>query len=274
MQRGKLNFIELGLPLIFLLLSACARHPVTFPDLQISTDFDAFPVATDGFLIQAALKNGNASTLRIYIEGDGRAYVTKKRPSFNPTPRNPVALYLAMEDPSVSVGYLARPCQFLQGDNCADDQYWTNARYSPAVVSAMDQAVSQLKAHAGAQFVDLVGYSGGGSIALLVAARRTDVLQVTTVAGNIDLDAWVADHRYSPLLGSLNPKFSIDRLKGVPRLHFVGESDTVVKPEIAFSYEAAASDNAGKVVVVEGQGHSCCWIEVWKKLINQYGLVQ
>lgn len=51
-------------------------------------------------------------TIRIYIEGDGRAWESKTKLSMNPTPSNPVALKLAIVDPLKSVAYIARPGQF------------------------------------------------------------------------------------------------------------------------------------------------------------------
>ena len=55
-------------------------------------------------------------TLRVYIEGDGHAWESRTRPASDPTPRNPVALDLAMADPGTDpVLYLARPCQRTDG---------------------------------------------------------------------------------------------------------------------------------------------------------------
>ncbi|MEX2353586.1 MAG: alpha/beta hydrolase, partial [Gammaproteobacteria bacterium] len=49
----------------------------------------------------------------VYIEGDGRAYVSRHRVSADPVPRNPLAFRLAVVDPSPAVIYIARPCQFV-----------------------------------------------------------------------------------------------------------------------------------------------------------------
>ena len=50
--------------------------------------------------------------VNIYIEGDGRAWLNKNRPSLDPTPKNSLALKLAEIDPAPNVIYLARPCQY------------------------------------------------------------------------------------------------------------------------------------------------------------------
>src|SRR5262245_4836743 len=51
--------------------------------------------------------------LRIYIEGDGRAWLTRQQRSDDPTPRNAIGLRLASADMSPNVAYLARPCQYV-----------------------------------------------------------------------------------------------------------------------------------------------------------------
>jgi hypothetical protein len=72
--------------------------------------------------------------------------------------------------------------------------------YGPvlSVISASNQAVDALKQRYGAQEIVLVGYSGGGAVAALVAARRTDVVRLVTVAGNLDHLAWTHLHSVPP----------------------------------------------------------------------------
>jgi hypothetical protein len=43
-------------------------------------------------------------TLTIYIEGDGRTWITRSKLSSNPTPKNPLALKLAVLDTSAECG--------------------------------------------------------------------------------------------------------------------------------------------------------------------------
>ncbi len=47
--------------------------------------------------------------LRIYIEGDGFAYVTRGQPSIDPTPINLVPLRLAAVDSGANIAWVARP---------------------------------------------------------------------------------------------------------------------------------------------------------------------
>ena len=76
--------------------------------------------------------------LTVYIEGDGFAWATRSRPSFNPTPKRPMGLELALGHPGGNVAYLARPCQFVgetEFRGCTP-LAWTHARFSEAAVAS------------------------------------------------------------------------------------------------------------------------------------------
>lgn len=105
-----------------------------------------------------------ADMLTVYIEGDGFAWVDARTPSFDPTPRDPVALRLALGDPDGHAVYLARPCQYVTGAdrrNCGK-KYWTSHRFAQETVDAASLVVDRLKQRYHASSVMLVGYSGGG----------------------------------------------------------------------------------------------------------------
>ena len=55
------------------------------------------------------------------------------------------------------------------------------------VVRVSKQAIDTLKQQFQSEEIVLVGYSGGGAIAALVAARRADVADLISVAGNLDI---------------------------------------------------------------------------------------
>ena len=74
--------------------------------------------------------------------------------------------------------------------------------------------VDALKRDAGAAKVILVGYSGGGAIAVLLAARRLDVAGVITVSADLDLAYWTQRDGLAPLSGSLAVT-SFDHTSGV-----------------------------------------------------------
>lgn len=209
-----------------------------------------------------------ADVLTIYIEGDGLAWLDASTPSADPTPSDPLALRLALAHRGGPAVYLARPCQYVDAarTGCAQ-RYWTHARFAEAVVQASDEAVTQLKQRFAAQQVVLVGYSGGGAVAALVAARRTDVVHLVTVAGNLDHRAWTAHHRVRPLTESLNPADVADRLTSIPQTHWLGGQDRVIPLALARQWLAAlrGSGNA-QLRVVDTFDHHCCWAEHWPAL--------
>lgn len=56
-----------------------------------------------------------------------------------------------------------------------------------------------------AQELILVGYSGIGTIAAVLAARRHDVSLPVTFTASLDTEFWIKYHQVSPLDGSLKP---------------------------------------------------------------------
>jgi len=210
--------------------------------------------------------------LTVYIEGDGFAWRTYRHPSTDPTPHNPVALKLALQHPNKSVAYLARPCQYqndLEKSSLCDHVFWTNKRYSPEVIEASKQALTQLKNIYNAKELVLVGYSGGAAVAALLAAQRNDVIKLITVAGNLDHQAWTRLHHLTPLTGSLNPADYRNKLQTIPQVHFVGEQDKNTPPSLIKDFIATyESVKFAKVVEVPGQSHNCCWQELWQSLIS------
>lgn len=211
--------------------------------------------------------------LTVYLEGDGAAWLTPNRLSADPTPKHPLVLQLAAMDPAANVVYLARPCQFVmlpdRGRNC-QETHWSDQRFSEEMVTAIDQAISELVAETAAPALDLVGYSGGGALAVLVAARRQDVRSLRTVAGNLDHQEFSRYHRVSPLSGSLNPIDVAEKVALIPQLHFVGRQDDTVPERITERFLAAlpAPNCAGKVEVAEAD-HANGWLAQWPGLLQR-----
>lgn len=207
--------------------------------------------------------------LTVYIEGDGLAWLTRSQPSNDPTPRNPVGLQLALRHPQGLAAYLARPCQYTapqDAQNCRQT-YWTDGRFAPEVIDASDRAVDQLKQRFGAARLVLVGYSGGGAVAALLAARRKDVVRLVTVAGNLDHRAWTTLHHVPALKNSLNPADEWRSLVGLPQRHFVGEQDKVVSRAVADAYAARfPPQRRPEVIEIPDFDHACCWAEQWDSI--------
>ncbi|KXS53941.1 MAG: hypothetical protein AWU57_1676 [Marinobacter sp. T13-3] len=208
-------------------------------------------------------------SLTVYIEGDGLAWVTRSRPSADPTPIQPIGLQLALADPEPKAVYLARPCQYVKSPAC-QPEYWLDKRFSPEIIEATGAALDELKVRYSATTLLLVGYSGGGAVAALLAAERDDVKALVTVAGNLDHEFWTNYHQISPLNGSLNPADRASGLARMPQWHFVGGSDAVIPPEALSAYTRQLPGSAPVVRVVKPDyGHQCCWVESWPTLIRQ-----
>lgn len=204
-----------------------------------------------------------SDTLTVYIEGDGAPWVSSTLPPGDPTPLNPTSLILAGKDGRRPILYVARPCQYLDAAELRSChyRYWTAGRFSPEVVNAIDEVINRVKAATGTRWVRLIGFSGGGVIAALLAAQREDVLDLTTVAAPLDIEAWSAFHQISPLQGSLNPMDFIKALSQIRQLHLVGENDSIVPSVYVKSVEARMP--FAQFVFVPGYTHNCCWGENW-----------
>ena len=216
---------------------------------------------------------GPADTIHVYIEGDGRAWI-RRLPPEDPTPTDPVALHLALADGANAVLYLARPCQLTTRatEGACALPYWSSHRFSEEVVSSMNLAVDRFKKESGARQLVIIGYSGGGAVAALIAARRDDVGLLITVAGTLDHRLWTSHHQVSPLRGSLNPVDQAARLASIPQTHFVGADDEIIPPLIAESYmRALPSRKNARVIRMPGYDHPCCWAKDWPALLARAG---
>lgn len=215
----------------------------------------------------------DSGVLAVYIEADGVAWVTPTQRSSDPTPSDTLTLQLAILDPTPNRLYLARPCQFVPPRElaaCSPD-YWTSHRYAPEIVAALNDAIEQEKRRTRAHKITLFGYSGGGGLAILVAAERNDVTRIVTVAGMLDHAAWTRAHRDSPLTGSLNPAEAANRVSQIRQIHFVGRDDETVPPAIAESYLGHVRDRSKiSVIEISGADHTCCWVEKWPALLRSY----
>ena len=258
------------------LLSSCATSLSRLSDevdqVAIQRGFQKELVTTDPFVLTTYSRlTKTGEPIHVYIEGDGYAWVTPSRVSGNPTPRHPMMLSLAMEDTSANVVYLARPCQYTPEELNAkfDSFYWTQGRFSEPVVKSMDEAVSHFVRKAQAKDVDLIGYSGGAAVAVLVAARREDVKSLRTIAGNLDPQAVNKYHGVSSLEGSLNPLDYADKIKGIPMRHFIGTKDKVIPSYVALSFADRIGDLFHQSVsIVNGATHSHGWSDHWRELLS------
>ena len=214
-----------------------------------------------------------AARLTVYIESDGAPWPWPDEPPVDPTPLKPLVVGLAAADPGVAVAYLSRPCQYLSDRELAncDPALWTKGRFRGDAVAATTRAVEVLKQLTGASSVNLVGYSGGGAMAALVAARRGDVKCLVTVASPLDTSAWTDSIGVSRLQGSLNPADFALSLLGVPQTHFRGIRDQTVPPRSAARFLSAVHN--ARVIDRADFDHECCWLRDWPTLYRQSCLI-
>ncbi len=123
----------------------------------------------------------------------------------------------------------------------------------------------------GASEVELIGYSGGGAIAALVAAARNDVVALTTVVAPLDHAVWTSHHNISAMPNSRNPVDVANALADTPQIHLVGGDDDIVPALVARAYlSRLPSSSPARLVVVDGFDHTCCWQRDWKQLRTRY----
>lgn len=261
---------------VLTLLCGCAHAPpdadaraATADAIATTAGWQRLRVRTEMFVLAAYASPPVADTpdvLTVYIEGDGLAWLNVSTASTDPTPLNPLALKLAVRDPGRSVAWLARPCQYTLSDappECSI-KWWTSHRFAEEVIAASTAAIDQLKRRVNARHIALVGYSGGGAVAALVAARRSDVIHLTTVAGNLDHRMWTQWHALTPLSGSLDAADVASSLAGIAQTHWVGGRDKIIGRRLADAFAARAPRaSRPQINVLAEADHYCCWDKYW-----------
>lgn len=222
-----------------------------------------FPLA-----VLAPQGTATAMRLRVYLEGDGHAWATTTQPSLDPSPHNLLVARLAVDDPTPNA-YLARPCQFVMAPAC-EPSLWTNRRFSQEMVTSVSQALDQMKPRYGNREFELVGYSGGAALALLLAAQREDVAQLQTLAGNLSPRLWAEMKGLSPFTGSLDPLDYRDRIASISQRHLAGDADDVVPASLAKAYlEQLRPYACSQVVISPATDHEQGWKSTWKTWRDQ-----
>jgi hypothetical protein len=265
---------KLALILLCLITTSCSLTQ-QYRRIAKQYDLDSQIITINGFRLQVYANQPYIQNLKqlkipiddlhVYIEGDGRAWKSLHTPSKNPTPKSPIMLKLMTLDPMPSI-YVGRPCYYLQNNKC-DVLLWTFARYGDDVVVALTQAYEQLSSHYSS--LTLIGHSGGGALAMLIASRLYKTKTVVTLAGNIDSDAWTTHHHYSPLYLSHNPAKQPLLPKHIRQFHYAGSNDTNVLPR--FIKETAERENA-HYDVLDGFDHTCCWEHRWPLILKSLAL--
>ena len=207
-----------------------------------------------------------ASTMTIYIEGDGASWLFKTIPPRNPTPSQSLVAAMAAEDQNQFVMYLARPCQFIavQTTKECDESMWTDGRFSTQVIAMSNQAIDRALLNVPAVRLNLVGHSGGGTLAALIAAQRSDVNCLVTMASPLDIIAWARALLIAPLTRSQNPAKPNANLQQIRQTHFLGEDDRIVTKESIGEYRNFPRD--AQFMTISGFDHRRYWVEQWPLL--------
>ena len=137
---------------------------------------------------------------------------------------------------------------------------------APKVVGSMAAVIKQLIEQYDVNEVKLIGHSGGGALAMLIAPRIKQVSQVVTIAANLDTEAWTTHHGYSRLYTSLNPADQPALSQRIAQWHFVGGRDSVVPPSLVKGYIGDQKNALG--ISINNFSHGCCWEGVWGQVIQ------
>ena len=203
--------------------------------------------------------DGRGSVWHVYIEGDGKPWWGRYIVAPDPTSDKPLMLRLMQQDAAPQL-YLGRPCYLgMVTDPACKPWIWTHGRYSDQVVSSMRAALERLIEKHGIDDLVLIGHSGGGTLAMLLAERIAQTRMIITLAGNLDTKAWTERHDYSPLLGSLNPAERPPLSPQIRQFHFAGAQDR--------NLPATGSD----VIIVDGVGHVRGWEAIYCEILKATG---
>lgn len=252
-----------------LFLTGCQTPKDHLEDLaQNSSLNQSIALTTDSFTLFGQGKNKKTSHVNVYIEGDGQSWQDPWTISTDPTPPDPVGFRLALADTRFdSILYLARPCQYIMDKRCTSLD-WTSDRFSQKVIQTYHQALDEIKNTWNAKTFTLHAYSGGATIALLVAAQRQDIASVVTFAPLLDPVKWAKHHHYSPLSGSLSPVDQAAHLKHIPQDHFIGLEDKEIPFLVSSDYFAAIPPSSiNQVHKIAEFTHHSDWPEFWKSSI-------
>ncbi len=256
---------------LLLVVAACSQQERGGYATQKSANPKGTLIAGDPFqhLIFRRGPLGDADQVNVYLEGDGLPWVTRTRIARDPTPRHPLALRLMAHDPGPSL-YLGRPCyRGLADSPGCSPRLWTHGRYGEEVVRSMVAALRRAIGPSTDREITLIGYSGGGVLAMLIAARMEQVRTVVTVASNLDIDAWADLNGYSRLKGSLNPATQPPLPARIRQVHLVGGRDRRAPPTLAQTVVARQAN--ARIWVIRDFDHTCCWERKWPEILVAVG---
>ena len=248
-------------------LAGCATPLARLDERAASSGFERLLLDGRGFthLAYAHDVAGNRS-LHVYLEGDGIAWLTRRIPSSDPSPRQAL-MFDAMRLDAGAALYLGRPCHYVGLDHPGCTTLaWTHQRYSEAVVASLAAALRSYLERRPTDSLVFFGHSGGGTLATLLAARFARASAVITIAANLDVDGWTSHHGYSRLEGSLDPTALAPLRPELRQWHLMGSADREIPPQLAQRYLAA--NPQAWFSIIDDFDHTCCWLSLWPGVLR------
>ena len=257
---------------LILILAGCAAPELLFEQEAKRLNFHRtiVPGTTFKHVVYINEIQDDSDDLHVYLDGDGSPWINNRWISEDPTPRKLLVFRLMAQDTLPAV-YLGRPCYHrLSETPPCEPSLWTNNRYSMAVVTTMAAAIGQVTKLLHKKRVVLIGYSGGGTLAMLLAGQLKDVLGIVTIAGNLDIEAWTQLHGYSPLSGSINPAQQPPLNQKLFQLHYAGEKDENIPVRI--SRATVRNQHSAHLTLMPKFDHYCCWEKAWPLILKDIQL--
>ncbi|MDD2759215.1 MAG: hypothetical protein PHH11_02855 [Methylomonas sp.] len=256
-----------------LLLQGCSTPSEKFINTATELGYnleevDGTPYKHKLFANARALENKDIDNLHVYLDGDGTPWKFNTQITDDPTPRNPLILQLMKLDPAPAI-LLGRPCYYgLRLSQLCNKSLWTSNRYSHSVVNSMRTALERWMTARSVKHLTLIGFSGGGTLATLLASDLDKLKTVVTIAANLDVKAWSDLHGYQPPTGSLNPMTDAHLPPHVRQIHLAGLEDDNVPAGIVETF-SLSQQNALYLPQAQND-HSCCWEMIWPDILKTY----
>lgn len=265
-----------------LLLAALAPVACQSIDSELN-EVTAEHIARPAFMVERKLSAGGmefqlwermhqrGEPVNTYIEGDGHTKARNAVMSGDPSPGNPVALNLASRDKSENLLYISRPCQYMAqpDEKACSSKLWGERRYSPEVLNAYNEALDEVKKRYELTDINLIGYDGGANIAVALAASRSDVVSLRTVAGILNPTMVYAQTKEPLDSDSILAPDIASKIATVPQHHFIGAGDTYVQSGVYHTFRQAMGDSeCVHYTFVPDADHEAGWVEKWPELLK------